>query len=115
MAEIDTTNSILESVKKDIGAAEWDTAFDSTLIRDINTVFMILGQLGVGSEFTITGPEETWQDYPYNGSDLEGVKTYVFKRVKLMFDPSQSTALNEADKAICDELEWRLNIAVDPG
>jgi len=108
-------NSILESVKKDIGAAEWDDAFDSTLIRDINTAFMILGQLGVGAEFSITGPEETWEDYPMNGSDLEGVKTYVFKRVKLMFDPSSSSFLNDADKAICDELEWRLNVAVDPG
>lgn len=112
-----TENSILESVKKDIGASEWDDAFDDTLVRDINTVFMILNQLGVGptSGFMITGPKETWDEYDTNGADVEGVKTYVYKKVKLMFDPSSSSFVNESDKVICDELEWRLNVAVDHG
>ena len=112
-----TGDSILESVKKDIGASEWDDAFDDTLVRDINTVFMILNQLGVGptSGFMITGPNETWDEYDTNGADVEGVKSYVYKKVKLMFDPSSSSFVNESDKVICDELEWRLNVAVDHG
>lgn len=109
-------SSILESVKQDLGAAEWDDAFDKTLIREINTAFMILTQLGVGPSagFLITGPDETWDDYDTNGADIEGVKTYVSKRVKLSFDPSQSSFVNESDKEIARELEWRLNVAVDP-
>lgn len=107
--------SILDSVKKDLGASEWDDAFDSTLIRDINTVFMILNQLGVGPvmAFKITGYDETWDDFETMGADIEGVKSYLYKRVKLMFDPSTSSFVNESEKALCDELEWRLNVASD--
>ena len=109
--------SILESVKQDLGASEWDDAFDNTLIREINTAFMVLSQLGVGpaTGFMITGPDETWNDYESEGFDIEGVKTYVYKKVKLSFDPSQSSFVNESDKEIVAELEWRLNVAVDPG
>lgn len=111
-----TTNSILESVKADIGASEWDTAFDATIIREINTAFMILTQLGVGPEtgFYIDGPEDTWGQYETGDVDIEGVKSYVVKKVKLSFDPSQSSFVNESDKEIVRELEWRLNVAVDP-
>lgn len=107
--------SILDAVKKDLGASEWDDAFDSTLIRDINTVFMILNQLGVGPvvAFKITGYDETWDDFETMGADIEGVKSYLYKRVKLMFDPSTSSFVNESEKALCDELEWRLNVASD--
>lgn len=107
--------SILDAVKKDLGASEWDDAFDSTLIRDINTVFMILNQLGVGPvmAFKITGYNETWDDFETMGADIEGVKSYLYKRVKLMFDPSTSSFVNESEKALCDELEWRLNVASD--
>lgn len=110
-------NSILQSVKQDLGASEWDDAFDKTLIREINTAFMVLSQLGVGpaTGFMITGADETWDDYESEGFDIEGVKTYVYKKVKLSFDPSQSSFVNESDKEIVAELEWRLNVAVDPG
>jgi hypothetical protein len=110
-------NSILESVKKDLGASEWDDAFDDSLIRCINSVFMILSQLGVGpyTGFSIDGPEDTWDDYETMGADVGAVKSYLSKKVKIMFDPSQSSFVNESDKAICNEFEWRLNVAVDPG
>lgn len=106
--------NILESVKKDLGASEWDDAFDDTLIRHINTVFMILNQLGVGRVGFVANKDSTWDEFIDGGEDIEGVKTYVYKRVKLIFDPSQSSSANDADKAICDELEWRMNVAVDP-
>lgn len=111
-----TSESILESVKQDLGASEWDDAFDKTLVREINTAFMVLTQLGVGPStgFMITGADETWDDYDTMGADIEGVKTYVYKKVKLSFDPSQSSFVNESDKEIVAELEWRLNVAVDP-
>lgn len=111
-----TKLSILESVKEDIGVSEWDDAFDGTLVRDINSVFMILNQLGVGpsESFKITGPSEVWDDFNSSEENIEAVRTYVSKKVKLMFDPAQSSFVNESDKEICSELEWRLNVAVDP-
>ena len=118
----DYSNSILESVKQDLGVSEWDDAFDDTLIRCINSVFMILTQLGLGPEsgYKITSKNNTWDEYDANGYDtdainVEGIRTYIYKKVKLMFDPAQSSFVNESDKAICSELEWRLNVAVDPG
>lgn len=111
-----TSESILESVKKDLGASEWDDAFDSTLIRHINTVIMILNQLGVGQlGFRVTSADDTWDDFLNSNDNVEGTKSYVYKKVKLMFDPSSSSFVNDADNAICNELEWRLNVAVDPG
>ena len=111
------SDSILESVKKDLGASEWDDAFDDTLIRDINSVFMILFQLGVGPSvpYTITGSDETWADFSSENNLIEAVRSYVPKKVKLMFDPSSSSFVNASDKEICAEMEWRLNVAVDPG
>ena len=118
----DYSNSILECVKKDLGISEWDDAFDDELIRYINSVFMILTQLGLGPSngFRITSKDNNWDEYDANGYEtdainVEGVKSYVSKKVKLMFDPAQSSFVNESDKAICSEFEWRLNVAVDPG
>ena len=110
------SDSILESVKKDLGAAEWEDAFDDTLIRDINSVFMILFQLGVGPSvpYVITGSDESWEDFSTDIATVEAVRSYIPKKVKLMFDPSASSFVNESDKEICAELEWRLNDAVDP-
>lgn len=112
-----TSDSILESVKKDLGASEWDDAFDDTLIRHINSVFMILNQLGVGPTvpYVVTSSDDTWEDFSTDVSTVEAVRSYVYKKVKLMFDPASSSFVNEADKEICSELEWRLNVAVDPG
>lgn len=114
MAEVKSSDSILESVKKDIGASEWDDAFDDQLIRHINTTFQILNQLGVGVEgYKIDSRENTWDEFVTE--DYEATKSLVSKRVKMMFDTPTSSFAAEADKEIIAELEWRLNIAVDPG
>ena len=83
----------------------------------INTAIMVLSQLGVGpgGGYAISGKDDVWEDYINEGDDIEGVRSYISKKVKIMFDPASSSFVNESDKAICDELEWRLNVAVDPG
>ena len=111
--------SILESVKKDIGAFvenEDESAFDSTIIRYINSVFFILHQLGIGpaNGYKITGPKNTWGEYISDSENLELVKTYMSMKVGLMFDPPSSSFVGDARKMMCDEAEWRLNVAVDP-
>lgn len=114
---MDVTESILTSIKKLVGITEADESFDADLIIDINAVFVILHQLGIGpGGFTITGKQETWAEYlPENQQILGLVKSYVHKKVKLMFDTSTMTSsMIEVINRLISEDEWRLNVAVDP-
>ena len=108
--------SILTSIKKLLGIPEDDESFDTDIIIHINSVFMILNQLGVGpkSGFSINDKSSTWDEFIPESSNLEAVKTYVHLKVKLMFDPPLSSTVIEAIKSQINELEWRLNVSVDP-
>lgn len=108
-------NSILDSIKKKLGLfPEVVTEFDPDIIDAINMAFNVLTQLGVGpiEGFSINGNEETW-DMFITDERANLVKTYVYIKTKLIFDPPQSsyaiTALQEQAK----EYEWRLNILVE--
>lgn len=106
-------DSILTSVKEMLGIAEEYTHFDSVLIRHINSVFMILTQMGIGPPegFTIQSAEQEWSDFVSEEENLEAVKTYMGHRVQLAFDPPASSTIIESTKRILDELEWRLYTA----
>ena len=109
------SESILTSIKKLLNISEEYTHFDADVMMHINMAFMVLYQLGIGSEpFKITDKTSTWSDFLGDATDLEGVKTYIFLKVKLVFDPPQSSAAMEAIKENIAELEWRLNVTVDP-
>lgn len=107
--------SILTSIKKVLGIYESDTSFDVDIIMHINTVFMILRQMGIGptNGYSITGSYEVWTDYLSDISLIESVKTYVALKVRLIFDPPASSAIIEAMNRTISELEWRLNIQAD--
>lgn len=109
--------SILLSIKKLLGLSSDYTQFDQDVIMHINTVFGILMQLGVGPStgFSISGDTEVWSDYIEDMSKLEMVKTYIYMKVRLMFDPPQSSSTLQAMTEQIKELEWRLNVQVDPG
>lgn len=109
-------DSILTSIKKLLGITEECTDFDTDVTIHINTVFAILTQLGVGpsSGFFIIDKNDTWYDFLSTNTNLELVKTYVYMKVKLMFDPPQSSAAMEAMNKTASELEWRINAYVDP-
>lgn len=108
-------DSILTSIKKVLGIYEEDTSFDTDLIMHINSVFMILRQMGIGpsSGFTISDSYYTWDDFLSDNVLLESVKTYVALKVRLIFDPPASSAIIEAMNRTISELEWRLNVQVD--
>lgn len=111
--------SILTSVKKMLGIDEEYTHFDADIIMHINSVLMILTQLGVGPSggFVIEDDTSTWANFipEANESRLHAVKTYVYLKVRLIFDPPLSSAVIDAMNRQIAELEWRLNVAVDPG
>lgn len=110
-------DSILLSIKKMIGIAEDYTHFDADIIIHINSTFAILAQLGVGPEsgFYITDQTAKWSDFLTDDSHhlLDNVKTYMFMKVKTMFDPPMSSSVAEAYNRLISEMEWRLNVAAE--
>ena len=108
-------NSILISIKKLLGIDKDYVQFDQDIIININSALMSLMQLGVGpqSGFKIRGEEETWNDFIGERIDFESVKTYIYLKVRLIFDPPQSSYLIENIKEQLKEIEWRLNFQVE--
>lgn len=107
--------SILTSIKKLLGVAEDYAEFDEDIMTHINSVFLNLTQLGVGPEegFMIEDNTAEWEDFINNSVQLQAVKTYVYLKVKLLFDPPLSSSVTESINRMIAELEWRLNAAVD--
>ena len=98
-------DSILVSIKKLLGIDATYTVFDVDVIIHINTAFAVLNQLGVGPTdgFMIEGEEESWDDY-ITDNNLSMVKTFVYLKVRLAFDPPTSTALIESMQRTLDKL-----------
>ena len=106
------TESILTSIKKLLGITEDYTVFDTDLIIHINSVFLTLSQLGVGPKegFMITSKDETWGDYMDSDALLNAVKSYVYLKVRLLFDPPTSSSVTDSIKNMITEFEWRINV-----
>ena len=111
------TDSILTSVKKMLGIAEEYEHFDADLLMHINSVFSILHQLGVGPAdgFMIEDKSSIWSDFISDESKYMLAKSYMFLKVKLLFDPPLSSAVLECYKTQISEYEWRLNITAEDG
>ena len=112
-------DSILTSIKKLLGIDESYTQFDTDLIMHINSVFMILFQLGIGpsTPFLIQDKYSTWDEFIEEGDSqyekMELVKSYMYLKVKLLFDPPISSAVMESTNRMISEFEWRLNVAAE--
>ena len=108
--------NILDSIKKLLGIDEADLNFDQELIMHINSVFMVLNQLGVGpvGGFKISSNEEVWTDFVGTRLDLESVKSYIYLKVRLLFDPPQNSFLVGSIEKQIEENEWRLQVQVEP-
>ena len=113
--------TILNTVKLALGGglvSYTDTAFDNQILLHINSVFVILNQLGVGpSKIFVADKDSVWDEFLVGDSvDLNLVKSYLYLRVRLLFDPptSNSFVLQSINDQI-KEYEFRLNVFVDPG
>lgn len=106
------SDSILTSTKKILGIDVAYLAFDLDIITHINSVFSTLTQLGVGPEegFMIADAEAEWVDFLGADLELNAVKTYVYLRVRLLFDPPTTSYLIAAFEKQVEELTWRLNV-----
>ena len=107
--------SILTSIKKLLGITENYEHFDADLIMHINSVFLNLTQLGVGPAegFMIEDDSAYWTDFIEDAVQLQAVKSYIYLKVRLLFDPPTSSAVIESMNRMIAEYEWRLNVAVD--
>lgn len=104
-------DSILATTKKNLGIASEYTAFDLDIITHINSAFSTLQQLGVGPAegFFIEGASESWEEYLELDAGLNMVKTYVYLKVRLTFDPPGTSFHLDAMKEQISQLEWRIN------
>lgn len=102
--------SILVTIKKMLGLDMNYDAFDPEVITHINTALMTLQQLGVGPEegMFITGINETWDSFFASDKMLEAAKSYIYIRVRMVFDPPTSSFVLDSLQKTSDMLEWRL-------
>jgi len=107
--------SILKSIKALLGIQEEQDNFDTELIMHINSALFVLNQLAVGPKegFRIVDEKETWVELVGNRDDIEIIKSCVFLRVKIIFDPPATSYLITNLKEQLEEYEWRLNIHVE--
>lgn len=115
---IDVKDSILNSVKKQLGLFPEQKEFDPEIIMNINSAILTLKQIGVGPQFepfVVEDDTQTYTDYlGVDSQEIAYVKMYLFYKTKMSFDPPMSSIVAEAMKAQISELEWRLNVQVDP-
>ena len=110
-------DSILTSIKKMLGITEEYTHFDADITMHINSVLMILTQLGVGPDngFVIEDKRTLWDDFVPGETyaRLDAIKSYIYLKVKLLFDPPLSSSAVDAANRMIGELEWRINVAAE--
>ena len=104
------SDSVLSSTKQMLGISPEDTSFDVNVIMCINTALTILMDLGLTEveDQIVTSDKMTWDELLGGRTDIEYVKTYVYQKVKMIFDPPTSTAAIDAMQRSISELEWRI-------
>ena len=95
---------------------EYD-AFDTDIVIHINSVFGTLNQLGVGPAdgFRIKNPDTTWSEYLQDSKKFDAVKTFMYLKVRLLFDPPSSSAISATFERMISEYEFRLRVEAEYG
>lgn len=109
-------DSILDNTKKLLGIDKDDTSFDTDIIILINSSIISLSQMGIGppNGFVVANKDDIWNDWlGVSTINLEGVKTYLYLKIKLIFDPPANSTVIEALNKNLSELEFRMMLAVE--
>ena len=107
------TSSVLDTTKKVLGVDPSVTEFDTDLIVHINSIFATLHQMGVnptGAVHSISDKTDTWEDYIREFDQIAFVQTYMYAKVRLLFDPPQTSFAIESLTKVCEEYEYRMNL-----
>ena len=107
--------SILTSTKKLLGLTEDYTEFDVDIIMHINSTFATLHQLAVGptNSLFIEDKSDTWEDFLIGQLNINSVKSYVYFKVRLAFDPPATSFAITSMENMAKELEFRLNVVME--
>jgi len=116
MTDAPTEGSILTDIKQLLGQESDDSSFDLDIMIHINSVFFDLQQIGVGPKdgFEITDASTTWDAYLGSNKNLNAVKTLIYLKVRLIFDPPTNGFLVTSYEKQIEKLEWRLMVEMDP-
>lgn len=108
------SNSILDETKQLLGIPSTDMAFDTDVIININSAFMVLNQLGVGptTVFSISDNTALWSAFLMDEAMYNAVKSYIYLSIRLVFDPPGTSFLIDAMTRTKEELGWRLSVQV---
>lgn len=108
-------NSILNSTKKLLGLDPNYKVFDLDILSHINSAMMTLSQLGIISNagYMVVDETDEWSDVVTTEANVSAIRTYVYLKVKYVFDPPNNSFGLDAIKKQMDELEWRMNVQVD--
>lgn len=108
-------DSILTSTKKNLGLAEEFTAYDPDIITHINAILSVLHDLGIGPDdgLYIDDEDATWEDLSESPAQTNQVRSWLYLRVRMLFDPPTTSFMIDAVQKQIAEFEWRLSINRD--
>lgn len=108
-------DSILVTIKKMLGLDEFDDSFDIDIITLINSVIVSLSQMGIGpsSVYIVTSKDDKWIDFLGENSNLEAIKTYMFLKVKMTFDPPSNPTVIKSMQDTISEIQWRSMLSIE--
>lgn len=113
---VDVMNSILNSVKKNLGIESSYHDFDQDIIMNINSAIFTLTQFGIGPDngYIVQDEKDTYFDYLGTAEPFyQAIKMYLTFRTRLGFDPPTSSYVLESIKDQIKELEWRLLVMTE--
>lgn len=100
---------ILDSIKKMLGITETEKNFDNALLNYINSSMTTVFQIGYNSNKNLVIDATTkWVVLGESVYITNQIKTYIYLKVKLLFDPPANATLVEAINNQIKEHEWRL-------
>ena len=113
--EIPDSDSILTSTKKMVGVPKEHKEFDLDIVMHINSVFSTLHQIGLGHAdgFIVDDEKARWSVFLGGRRDVEFVKSYMYTKVRLLFDPPTTSFAIESLNKTALEYEWRINVAAE--
>ena len=103
-------SSILNSTKKILGIHADDDTFDLDIITFINSALSTIQTEGVGQSFRIVDDSAVWDDLAVDEDQLDLIRTIVYLRVRMLFDPPNTSYIQIAMEKQIEELEWRMNV-----
>lgn len=106
-----TPVSILSSIKKVLMIDVADTSFDIDVMMHTNSALAVLTQLGIGPPggILVEDATTTWDAF-YTDNRLNEIKSFVYLRVRLLFDPPTNPHVFAAMQTEIAEATWRLSV-----